>query len=214
MAASCGRKWFVSKSNSGVTEQTNFGFPGDLLLELRGDPGRPKALALAQDLRAAILNGRLAAGTRLPPSRVLAAELGLSRSVVVQAFTDLIVDGFLEARQGAGTHVRGEPTRAAARVREAAEPQTGLEEALLRVPARVRLLAGLPDPQLFPRSLWARHYRAALAALPDPELGYPDSRGAEALRGALAAYLGRVRAVLVSSEHVLVCAGVTQGLTL
>ena len=204
----------MSKSNSGVSAHTNSGFPSDLLLELRGGPGRPKALALAQDLRAAILGGRLAAGTRLPPSRVLAAELGLSRSVVVQAFTDLIVDGYLEARQGAGTRVRGEPARAAAPPREAAPPPTGLEDALLRVPARVRLLAGLPDPQLFPRAVWARHYRAALAALPDPELGYPDSRGAEVLRRALAAYLGRVRAVLVAPEHVLVCGGVTQGLNL
>jgi GntR family transcriptional regulator / MocR family aminotransferase len=196
--------------------QTNLAetaFPPDLLVELRALTGRTKAVPLTQDLRAAVLSGRLLPGTRLPPSRVLAAELGMSRSVVVRAFTELIADGYLDARQGAGTFVRPEPEDASPG-RGDQEPVHPLEAPLLRVPARMRLLGGLPDAQLFPRALWARHYRAALMALPDSELSYPDSRGAEALRCALAAYLGRVRAVRTTPEQVIVCAGVTQGLAL
>jgi GntR family transcriptional regulator / MocR family aminotransferase len=203
----------VSKPNSVVTEQTNPdgpGFPGDLLLELRPSAGGTKALQLTQGLRAAIVSGRLPGGTALPASRVLAAELGVSRSVVVQAFGDLIADGFLEARQGAGTRVRGDPDPGAHDDAEA----VAFDGSLLRVRAPLRLLGGLPDPSLFPRTAWGRHYRAALTALPDPDLGYPDSRGAEPLRDALAAYLGRVRGVLTAPDRVLVCAGVTQGIVL
>jgi GntR family transcriptional regulator / MocR family aminotransferase len=69
------------------------------------------------------------------------------------------------------------------------------------------MLGGLPDPALFPRAQWLRHYRAALAALPDPGLTYPDTRGASQLRAALTAYLGRVRGVTTEPRRILVCAG-------
>jgi GntR family transcriptional regulator / MocR family aminotransferase len=200
-------------SNCRMPGQTNLAddFPADLLVSLRPAASGGKAVRLTQELRSAILSGRLAAGTALPPSRVLAGELGVSRSVVVQAYGDLAADGHLEARQGSGTRVRLPPAAEAparARRRSARPTQVLLER------APVRLLGGLPDPQLFPRTVWARHYRAALAELPDAELGYPDSRGAETLRTALCAYLGRVRGVVTTPEHVLVCGGVTQGVTL
>jgi GntR family transcriptional regulator / MocR family aminotransferase len=211
----------MSTTNFMVSNQTKSdsgGFPSDLFLRELPGTGRGKALHLTQQLRAAILGGRLVEGTRLPPSRVLAAELGISRSVVVQAYADLAADGYLEARQGAGTRVRtpaidDTPSRRAADG-TALAGQPRVCEPLLRTPARVRLLGGLPDPQLFPRRAWMRHYRAALTAIPDMDLSYPDSRGAEALRVALGAYLGRVRGVVTTPEHVLVSAGVTQGLTL
>ena len=76
------------------------------------------------------------------------------------------------------------------------------------------MLGGLPDPALFPRAQWLRHYRAALAELPDPQLTYPSTRGAGALRRALSAYLGRVRGVATAPDRMLVCGGFTQGLTL
>jgi GntR family transcriptional regulator/MocR family aminotransferase len=198
---------------SNQTNPDNGGFPSDLLLPCLRTWGGGKALQLTHDLRAAILSGRLVEGARLPPSRVLAAELGISRSVVVQAYTDLAADGYLEARQGAGTRVRTLATDATP-ARRVADGTSPAREPLLRIPAPVRLLGGLSDPQLFPRRAWMRHYRAALTAIPDVDLSYPDSRGAEALRVALGAYLGRVRGVVTAPEHVLVSAGVTQGLTL
>jgi GntR family transcriptional regulator / MocR family aminotransferase len=197
----------VSTSNSELLNQTNSGEPGDLFLARSPDAGAGKALRLTQQLRAAIVSGRLAEGERLPPTRVLAADLGISRSVVVQAYADLAADGYLEARQGAGTRVRGRP--ATPDPGEAAAPPT-----LLQTPAPVRLLGGLPDPRLFPRARWLRHYRAALGAIPDGELGYPDHRGAPELRRVLSAHLGRVRGVLANADRVLVCAGVTQGVAL
>ena len=209
----------MSTSNPGVPTQTNSqgdGFPSDLLVDLRGSNGRGLRERLEHGLRAAIQDRRLIGGTALPPTRVLAAELGISRSVVVSAYANLTADGYLEARQGAGTRVRAddqaETTRDAtadvasfwARPRQAS-PHGG---------PPIRLLGGLPDPALFPRAQWLRHYRAALTELPDAELTYPSTLGAEPLRLALAAYLGRVRGVATSAERLLVCAGFTQGLTL
>src|SRR6266542_1943270 len=80
--------------------------------------------------------------------------------------------------------------------------------------ATIRLLGGLPDPALFPRRDWLRHYRAALAELPYPAAGYPDILGAESLRQALTDYLGRVRGAVAAPDRIMVCAGFTQGLTL
>jgi GntR family transcriptional regulator/MocR family aminotransferase len=204
--------WFLSTSNQGALEQTNSqadGFSSDLLLDDLRVASAGKTLRLTQELRAAILGGRLLAGARLPPSRVLADELGISRSVVVKAYSDLVADGYLEARQGAGTRVRARPGAppTATALRDAPAP-------LVETAAPIRLLGGLPDPQLFPRTAWARHYRAALATIPDAQLGYPDHGGTRELRGALAAYLGRVRGVTTDAAHVLVCAGVTQGVAL
>jgi GntR family transcriptional regulator/MocR family aminotransferase len=78
----------------------------------------------------------------------------------------------------------------------------------------IRFISGLPDPRLFPRSQWARHYRAALAGAPNRQLRYPGPYGTEDLREELASYLGRVRGVVATPDHVLVSSGITQGLTL
>ena len=81
-------------------------FPADLLVEL--DRSRPRGLRaqLERGLREAIARGSLPPGTVLPPSRVLAAELAVSRSLVVEAYAQLVSEGYLEGRRGSGTRVR------------------------------------------------------------------------------------------------------------
>ena len=191
-----------------AVQQTNprwEGFPSDVLVDLRPQHGRGLRERLEHGLRTAIQSRRLVAGAALPPTRVLAAELGISRSVVVAAYANLTADGYLEARQGAGTRVRHDGASAAPPVEA---------PAWARPAPALRMVGGLPDPALFPRTQWLRHYRAALAELPDRLLTYPDPRGATRLRAALTAYLGRVRGVTTEPGHVLVCAGVSQGVTL
>ena len=212
----------MSTSNSDIPKQTNSdddGFPGDVLVDLRHDQDRPLRERLEHALRSAIQQQLLAAGTALPPTRVLAAELGISRSVVVEAYRNLTADGYLETRLGAWTRVRPQPDPEASPTSE--DPSDGEAAVFFDRPrpasllrAQIRLLGGLPDPALFPRTRWLRHYRSALAELPDPQLTYPDIQGAEILRTALASYLGRVRGVATTPGRILVCAGVTQGLTL
>src|ERR1700759_3230676 len=89
-----------------ASTQSNTTFPADLFVEL--DRSRPRGLRaqLEHGLRRAVSRGALPPGTALPPSRVLAAELGVSRSLVVGAYEQLTVEGYLEARQGSGTRVR------------------------------------------------------------------------------------------------------------
>ena len=196
------------------------GFPSDLLVDLRRSNGRGLREQLEHGLRSAIQDGRLAPGSALPASRVLAAELAISRSAVTEAYGNLQAAGYLEARRGAGTRVRHDARRPAAPAAAPGRPLdlagffTRPRETLRRPDGPLRLLGGLPDPALFPRERWGRHYRAALAEAPDADVTYPDVFGATALRTALDAYLGRVRGVDTVPERLLVCAGITQGLTL
>jgi GntR family transcriptional regulator/MocR family aminotransferase len=200
--------------------RTPEGFPSDLLVDLRSQDGSGLRERLEHGLRTAIQRRRLVAGALLPPTRVLAAELGISRSVVVEAYANLAADGYVEGRQGAGTRVRLDVRQAPARPRparrryDAARYFARPRDASPAGAPPIRLLGGLPDPALFPRARWARHYRTALAELPDRQLTYPAALGAGALRRALSGYLGRVRGVDTSPDRMLVCAGFTQGLTL
>ena len=180
------------------------GFPSDLLVALDRSAGRGLRLQLEGELRRAIRGGRLQIGTALPPSRVLAHELGVARGVVVDAYAQLAAEGYLEARQGSGTRVRASQPADAAVAGSTARPRD----------VGPRLLGGVPDPASFPRTQWQRHYRAAISALPTATVTYPDPRGDATLREALARYLGRVRAVVTRPDRIQVCGGFTQGLAL
>ena len=198
-------------SNSRPIRQTNSPRPGpgaghdfNLELPLELDRSRPRELRaqLEHQLRGAIQHGRLAAGSALPPSRVLAVGLGLSRSVVVEAYAQLAAEGYVEARQGSATRVRAAPT-------EPAPPPPAYPPA-----AAFGFHSGLPDPRAFPSLVWLRHYRAALQSDIDRGLGYPRAQGESELCRALASYLARVRAVRTVPEQIIVCGGFTQGLAL
>lgn len=156
---------------------------------------------LQEQLRIAIQDGRLAAGVLLPPTRVMARDLGVARSVVVDAYQHLAADGYLCARQGSGT-----------RVLSIAQPRPPARSRNTPSAPTVGLFGGLPDPALFPRAEWLRHYRAALSDIPNSHLGYPGPLGTLELREALAGYLGRVRGVVAAPDHTLICGGITQAI--
>jgi GntR family transcriptional regulator/MocR family aminotransferase len=164
---------------------------------------RPLHEQLEQRLRSAIRSGRLAAGSRLPSTRGLSAQLGVSRGVVSGAYGQLAAEGYLVMRQGAPVRVsdaiRGAPTRPAARS--------------LVAPFAYDLRPG-PDVAGFPRDAWQRSLRDAWRGSPAAELAEPDPRGVPSLRDALAAYLDRVRGTVADPELLLVCAGFSQGLSL
>jgi GntR family transcriptional regulator/MocR family aminotransferase len=174
------------------------------LLELERGGAEPLHEQLERALRDAIRDGRLAAGARLPSSRGLAAELGTSRGVVTSAYDQLAAEGYLETRQGA-------PVRVAQGVR--AQPPRPPAPSLLQRFA-YDFSPGLPDLAGFPRDRWLRSVRSAWRETPLDAVGYGDPRGVPELRGALADYLGRVRGVLADPEHMLVCTGFRQGLSL
>ncbi|MDX3380345.1 PLP-dependent aminotransferase family protein [Streptomyces niveiscabiei] len=179
--------------------------PWEVLRPAVAAPARTRGRAVRQALREAIRTGRLAAGTRLPSSRDLAADLGVSRGLVTEAYEQLTAEGYLRSGRGAGTWV-GDAVRAAApRARDRAPRSPA---------ARADFVPGSPDLSLFPRAAWSAAQRAVLAGLPHQDLGYPDPRGLPRLRTALAALLTRRRGVVADPERLIVVSGVAQALTL
>ncbi|MGL4290696.1 MAG: PLP-dependent aminotransferase family protein [Phreatobacter sp.] len=157
-------------------------------------------------LRAAILDGRLAAGLRLPSSRALADQLGIRRNAIVVAFEHLESDGLVETRLGAGTYVAAH-----------LPPRSETPEAAPHRVAEVRhgafaLGQTRADPILLRRLAGVMRRRIATAT--GTELGYGDPRGSEALRRQIAAQLAANRGILCDPSHILVVSGVQQGLRL
>lgn len=177
-------------------------------------------------LRAALADGRLGVGDRLPASRVLAAELQVSRGVVTEAYRRLSEDGQVAGNGRGGTVVVAAPVPGAMVpdamvpdvVRSAAvfpaAPGAGVFDALRAAPAPIDLSPGVPDLAAFPRAAWLRAERAVLNELPPAALGYGDPRGALALRQAVAGWLARTRGIRASPDEVIVVSGVTQALGL
>jgi GntR family transcriptional regulator/MocR family aminotransferase len=159
---------------------------------------------LERTLRDAIRDGRLGAAARLPSSRALSAQLGVSRGVVTAAYDQLVAEGYLETRQGA-------PVCVAASVRTQSPRSTAPS---LQPRFAYDFSPGLPDLAGFPRDRWLRSVRSAWRETELDAIGYGDPRGAPALRVALADYLGRVRGAAADPEHVIICTGFRQGLAL
>ncbi|MFI6644134.1 PLP-dependent aminotransferase family protein [Streptomyces sp. NPDC050504] len=176
----------------------------ELLLPAASAPARQRGRALQSALRDAVRSGRLSAGTRLPSSRELAADLGVSRGLVTEAYEQLTAEGYLRSGRGAGTWVGGAVRGAARGARDLAPRAPG---------ALVSFLPGTPDLALFPRTAWAAAHKTALARLEHRALGYPDPRGLPELRTALAALLARRRGAVADPERIVVCSGVSQAMT-
>jgi len=176
----------------------------DLFIDL--DRSRPRGLrAQVEDgLRSAIRSGRLAPGTRLPSSRALAADLDITRGVVVDAYEQLAAEGYVSSVQGSGTVVNDVGAAEAVDVRAAAPDPVA-------PPLTHDFRSGLPDLSLFPRAAWARATRGALVSLPDADLGYMSPAGMPRLRALVADYLGRVRGVACGPDQVMICNGFGHG---
>ncbi|WP_196874944.1 MocR-like pyridoxine biosynthesis transcription factor PdxR [Nocardioides luteus] len=171
--------------------------------------GEPLPAQLAGQVRSLVLSGTLATGDRLPSSRALAADLGVSRAVTEQAYDQLAAEGWLEARRGSGTYVT--TTRPSGVTSRPTEPTPRPTRVTSR-PAQPtsRLDTGTPffDPRLEPG--WRRAWREVSVAA--PPRGYDDPRGLAELREALAARLGRTRGLDLHPDEIIVTAGTTDGL--
>jgi len=171
-------------------------------------PVRGLASWLADAVRAAIIDRRLPAGAPLPPTRVLADDLGISRGVIVEAYQRLADEGLVSARRRAGTRVLGlrpaNPGHTGAdgsrgRAAGASGDGPGGRAGPGRLPLRwlgraeIDLSPGVPDLSGFPRAAWLRAERAVLERASVADLGYGDPRGSEWLRAELAGWLARTR---------------------
>ncbi|MHB1615123.1 MAG: MocR-like pyridoxine biosynthesis transcription factor PdxR [Actinomycetes bacterium] len=198
---------------------------GSDFLQLNPAGAPPKGLTawLVGALREAIIDRRLPAGSRLPATRTLAADLAISRGVVVEAYQRLSEEGLVAARTGAGTVVSGPQASPNGRSPRPASPSTPrllVDHPRLPLPpgpttsVEVDLSPGVPDLSAFPRAAWLRAEREVLAQASGADLGYGDPRGHERLRQQLATWLARTRGVRAEPDDILIVAGVAQALAL
>jgi GntR family transcriptional regulator / MocR family aminotransferase len=174
--------------------------PG-LLLGFDRESGAALHSQLELRLRELVRSGRLAPGARLPSSRALAAQLGISRGVVLEAYAQLTAEGYLTASQGA-------PTRVAATAGGERPPVPAVSLAHRH---SYDFSPATPDLAAFPLEGWIRSLRAAARHAPFQALGDADPRGAPELRNELMSYLARARGAAPEPEHTVICAGFTQG---
>ena len=191
------------------------GLGPELLLAVDRAAAEPLRSQLETQLRDAIRSGRLAAGERLPSSRELAREVGLSRGLVQDCYAQLLAEGYLETRMGSATRVAAgggaQPAHVAAgAASRASAGQAGQHGQRLTA----NFEAGVPDLSSFPRADWAWAVREACRAAPNESFNYGDPRGSQDLRDVLAGYLRRVRAAVADPGRIVVCTGFAQGLNL
>jgi GntR family transcriptional regulator/MocR family aminotransferase len=185
-----------------VTSGTTFG--PELLVELDRAAPEPLHRQLANGLREAIRSGRLAPATRPPSTRVLATDLGVSRRLVVDAYSQLTAEGFLLSRHGSGTRV--------ATVDTASAPERDAGEAMRHFD--IDFAPGSPDLGSFPRHAWLRALRQGLAEIESHAFGYVAPLGLLTARVAVADYLRRTRGVLADPQHIVLCSGATEAIAL
>jgi GntR family transcriptional regulator / MocR family aminotransferase len=180
------------------------GLGPEILLQLDRERSEPLRLQLERGLRDAIRSGRLQPGERLPSSREMARELGVSRGLVLECYTQLQAEGYLTSRGGSATRVAS----------GAEAPPSPPPRPATRERPSIDFRHGMPDLASFPRRDWAWAMREACRDVPAGELGYGNANGAEALRVVLAAYLRRVRGAVAEPERIVLCTGVQQGVNL
>ncbi len=198
-----------------------------LQLDIGGAPSGGRADWLAEQLRRAVSDGRLPLGSRLPATRVLAAELHVSRGVVTEAYRRLAEEGRVAGRGRNGTVVVAAPARTPSpraprdSRRQASRqglfgvpPGEDVFDLVRSAPARVDLSPGVPDLAAFPRAAWLRAEREVFAGLPASGFGYGDPRGTPELRRAVAHWLARNRGIGSDPDEVIVVAGTAQALAL
>ncbi len=188
-------------------------------------PDQTRQQAVFDRLRQGIMAGSLPAGSRLPPTRALASELGVARQTVVLAYERLAAEGYVRARTGSGTYVAPDlPDAAPAPATPPATAASALSRRgamLAAVPVTAApgnsgtgmlLAGGLPAPDLFPAAAWARCTARVLKALPAECTGYPPPQGLHDLRVQIAAHLAATRGLAADHGCIVVTAGTQQAL--
>ena len=173
------------------------------LLALHLEPGAPLGLQIERRIRGLIRSRELPDGAVLPSTRALAADLQVSRGVVVGAYAQLAAEGYIALRRGAAPTV-------ALRAREPERAPAGSDVPIAGV--RFNLRPDLPDLALFPRREWLAACRSSLASAANTDLAYGEPFGAAELRRHLAPFLARTRGVVAAPERTGVFAGTTQAL--
>lgn len=192
----------------------------ELPLFLDHDANEPLHRQLVTQLREAILQGNISAGTRLPSTRSLALLLHVSRTVTIAAYDELFAEGYIEGRHGSGTYVVEDLSllKRSPFPSPAGPPRwlRSMEPLLLPRPVEpqeaINFRPGTPDMQFFPERTWRELWRQVGHAMPPNAYGEPA--GLLELRTEIAAYLGRARGIACQAEDIIITSGATQAVNL
>ncbi len=199
------------------------------LATLQLDPAArvPMFRQLYEAVKQAILGGTIGTGTQLPPTRELAQQLGVSRQTVLNAYSQLMAEGYLSGTVGRGTFVSASLRIASARQNASTaaprllRPLSARGECFIGPQASLNshegapkaFRIGMPGLDVFPFDVWARLEARRWRHTPH-ELGYGPPAGFRPLRQALAAYLGAARGVQCEPEQIIITSGSQQALFL
>jgi GntR family transcriptional regulator/MocR family aminotransferase len=208
------------------------GFVSLATISLDAQSATPLHRQLYNRIREAILKHELVAGGRLPSTRALATELGVSRSTVLNAFEQLLAEGYLEGKVGAGTYVARSLPDDLLNARANPKPEVSLNGKPKPIVASTMKIAtslvnfpqgkadprafrtGLPAFDAFPFEVWAKLAAQRWRNPPRELLGYGDPAGYFPLRRSISEYLGAARGVHCESEQIIIISGSQQGLDL
>jgi GntR family transcriptional regulator/MocR family aminotransferase len=163
----------------------------------------PLHVQVEHAIREAVRSGCLRLGMPLPSTRVLARDIGVSRGVIVEAYEQLIAEGYLAARARSRTVVAAGVSIVSDQPHHTTPPQPKFD-----------FRPGLPDLSYFPREAWGRSMRRALHGIHPAQLSYSETQGILPLREGLCDYLARVRGVLTRPSQIVICNGFAQALSL
>ncbi len=165
---------------------------------------------LIAQMREAILYGKIEANSKMPPTRNLAGELGVSRNTIIQVYEQLIAEGYLNGVIGSGTYAAD----LGAHLKIKKQPANIVPEGTRSERDRkaIAFYAGNPDVSAFPRTMWAKALKEACLYADKDAFGYGEPKGNIELRKALAGYLYRAKGIYCGSERIFIVPGTSAGL--
>lgn len=173
----------------------------------------PVIRQIYEQIRQMILSGQLKAGEKLPPTRRLASDLGVSRIVVMEAYEQLIAEGYIEGRQGSGTtvadgiYLEGEHRLPKCPVGNAFVIQEQKSDL-------INFRTGIPAVDMFPKKEWGRLLQKTCVEMPPVLFGYDQPQGRLELRQAITKHLKRARGIDCNPSQIYITAGTTQSLAI
>ncbi len=172
----------------------------------------PITSQLTQQLREAILCGKIEAGQKMPPTRQLAKELGISRNSIVQVYEQLLAEGFLTSRVGSGTYAADIEV-----LSQYPNKRFHYESVQFDTDSQTDVIvfdAGNPDTSSFPRALWGKMLKEACLDVEPDAFGYGIPGGHPILKKALSDYLYRAKGIYCEKERIFIVPGMSAGIEL
>lgn len=172
----------------------------------------PITIQLTQQLREAILWGKIEAGQKMPPTRQLAKELGISRNSTVQVYEQLLAEGYLNSTVGSGTYAADIGV-----LSQYPNKRFDCHSVLLDTKPHSDVIvfdAGNPDVSAFPRALWGKMLKEACLDAESDAFGYGVPGGHPLLKTALSDYLYRAKGIYCEKERIFIVPGISAGIEL